>query len=263
MKLEKGDILQVGTYKILVVGYPNNLTRSIRAKILEDYFDLTDWNTTKIYTNYIDNIKKSDIIEKFIYKNVCYFYLEPKECGVNQLSIDLAFLLTKDIYKVGKYSKEEVNRFLLKKQLIYNYKYDLRDLSDTCREIEEYGYQYIKERYDDIKVKEVLLKAREEYKKYLENPKKVSLDYLRETEFLYIQWPTSVVTYSKRYMYLYELEPNSGNGLTVYYKGRALLSNKDECYKLFLKSKMHRYEEKKNSLKDMKGELAVCLNITL
>ena len=63
MKLEKGDILQIGKYKILVVGYPNNLTRSIRAKILEDYFDLTDWSITKIYTNYIDNIKYEHPIE--------------------------------------------------------------------------------------------------------------------------------------------------------------------------------------------------------
>lgn len=227
MKIDIGDILRIGSYEILVVGF--NYGNYIFSKVLIENFCC---NHETIVYNYIKDLDEEHIIEKFILSNILYYILDGKDT-MDELQIGINdYVEISEKNKIGNISREEVKRLLLKKKLLNCFDFDITQLVDYDF-LYNYAKDYKNRNYKERDVKFVLDKERYIFNTLLE---KKPFNLNESTSNLNkIEWNIDVMTFSKRFMYLYQVRPTFKKGDQCIYLGKALLSNKDECFKLYLK----------------------------
>lgn len=230
MKINIGDILRIGSYEIIVVGF--NYGNYISSKVLIEHFCCN--HETVVY-NYITELDEEHIIEKFILDNILYYILDGKDIMKDELQIGVnEYADISEKNKIGNISREEVKKLLIKKKLLNCFYFDITQLVDY-----DFLYKYAKEyknrNYKESDVKFVLDKERNIFNTLLEK-KPFNLNE-SNSNLNKIEWNRNidVITFSKRYMYLYQVRPTFKKGDICIYLGKALLSNKDECFKLYLK----------------------------
>lgn len=255
MVVDKGNVYRnkITNDIVLVVGY--NL-ESISLKIN----GITQNKKGFIIENYIGNNYLKEELNNIYKEELFYYYIEDKTNLISLCETVLSEIDFDNYVYEKKISEKEVDTFVLKQRLLSNTnglnqfinRKELvqgisEGISNFYKENESYLYYLLDQ--ERIKFNNILDTKRKVLdRNKLEKNNKLKVKTLKD-----LLKGNFFITINKRYMYLYGKNVNN-----FFYIAKALVSNKDECFKLYLMTQsMYDLEYIKNGkevlIKEIKG----------